>query len=199
MTDCPSWRRLTAHRLAAPDAEPPAGWEAALEHLEGCSACRQEAYAADPSLAFRRLPEVPVGAEEVARMRAGVDALRRAQAVDYRADRVAGAAAAPSRAAGGWKRLAAAAVLVAALLAVHGSRPFDPAATSRAGAVEPALPADAALDPWTGGAGIEPEILELWASLPVAVDDVDHPTASVYHIDDEDVDVMMVVGDGLDV
>jgi hypothetical protein len=35
-------------------------------------------------------------------------------------------------------------------------------------------------------------------TLP-AVDDIDHPTASVYHFDDQDVELVMVVDAGLDV
>jgi hypothetical protein len=35
-------------------------------------------------------------------------------------------------------------------------------------------------------------------SLP-AIDDIEHPTASVYHFDDEDVELVMVVDPGLDV
>lgn len=192
MSVCPSWSRLVAHRLAGPAAEPPAGWTEALEHLETCSVCRADAYAADPTLAFRRLPEVPVGAEDLAAMRAGVETLRRAQRVEAGAE-PAGEATAGDAAA--WKRLAAAVVLVAALLAVHGPRPAGPPAGPVAG---PASAAGFGLESWTGHA-LDGEILDLWASLPVAVDDVEHPTASVYHIDDEELDVMMVVDDGFDV
>lgn len=201
MSACPSWSRLVAHRLAGPDAEPPAGWTEALEHLETCAACRAEAYAVDPALVFRRLPEVPVGAEDVAAMRAGVETLRRAKRIEAGAETSSRAAARaaekpPAGDAAAWKRLAAAAVLATALLAVHGPRAGGPPAEPPPPSPTPAVATDAGLEPYFAADG---EILDLWASLPVAVDDVDYPIASVYHIDDEELDVMMVVGDGLDV
>jgi hypothetical protein len=128
---CPDWVRLAAERDAAP-GDPP-GWEEALRHLDGCPACRESAVAADPLLAFRRLPTVAAGADEVAAMRLRLAALRGA-------DRVA-----PPRRARSLRALAAAAVVALAMLA-GGNAPrvadeilHSPPALDAALAAEPVL------------------------------------------------------------
>ena len=192
---CPDWRRLAAHRRAAPGtpgAEEPEAWPAALDHLDGCSDCRRRAVAEDPLLVFRRLPAVEAGPDSVAAMRAGVAALRRAHRVEggrAPADLDAG------RLGRWWGRVAAAAVLAAALLAVA------PAAERTRNAGNAAVEVQAryggpALG-WTP-TGFLPAAFLDDPGLP-AVDDIEHPTASVYHFDDEDVELVMVVDAGLDV
>lgn len=181
---CPAWDRLAVERPASADsvdAREPEGWREALEHLDGCDECRSAALAADPVLLFRRLPAVAADAATVDDVRAGVAALRRAH-------RVAGGIDRPRKARGRrhslrwWGRAAAAVVLTAGLL---GLRP-DVEDPQRA----PANPRSAA----------EPPSIAQWERpTGFAVDDIEHPTASVYHFDAEDLGVVMVVDAGLDV
>jgi hypothetical protein len=84
---CPDWRRLdpAARDGASPQAE---RWAAALRHLDaGCSLCRREALAADPTLVFRRLPAPEVTpaleSEEVAGARLAVAAMRAASRLEH--------------------------------------------------------------------------------------------------------------------
>lgn len=199
---CPSWSRLVAHRYAGPDQpEPrePDGWREALEHLDSCPACREAAYAADPTLVLRRHGVAPFDGDEVSRMRAGVDALRRAQRVvehspTRRARRGDGARHGLSR----WSafapsatRLAAAAGLAAVLLSVHPHDGQMSGVPSPAPAVQPELQAlvpSSAIDDWGGDLG------DL-----AATDDFYRSTLTVYRFDEDDLDVVMLVGSELDV
>lgn len=194
---CPDWTRLTAHRVADPAtaaARVPEAWGAALDHLDGCSECRRRALAADPTLLFRSLPDwKPDAAAEVDAIRSGVAALRRAHRITPRgeAERAAGAAPGGSaRSTGernGW-RAAAAAVLAAALLSAAPAVRQTAGDAPRAGAV-----------PGATGAGQAVPVAYLDDPTLSTVDDIEHPTASVYHFDDEEVAVVMVVDAGLDV
>lgn len=194
---CPRWDRLVAHRYADPGGgaavAEPAGWDEALEHLESCAACREEAFAADPTLVFRRLRPSTLDAEadpdEIRAMRQGVDALRRARRVD---ETVAGV---PGRAR--WLRStslsrtglrsAAAILLAALLLSVHGAGGPDgqpagrPVALADAGELQARMPADP------------------WSEAAPSADNFDRPNAAVYHIDDEALNLVMVVDPELDV
>ena len=112
---CPDWTALVALRDRE-DAEP-AGWAAAVAHLDACPRCRREAMAADPLLVFRRLPvaEMPEAVEqaEAESMRQAVAAMRTAKRLESR------------RSFAGWRRWAAAAVLTVASLAVGDRAPVD--------------------------------------------------------------------------
>ncbi|HSL81517.1 MAG TPA: hypothetical protein VLF66_02000 [Thermoanaerobaculia bacterium] len=193
---CPDWTLLAAHRLAdAPEAAAPTdagAWGEALGHLDGCPECRRSAVAADPTLVFRSLPAWEPDAAEVDAMRAGVAALRRVHRVAPASEGPREARTPLRRAAlrerAGW-RMAAAAGLAAALLSVAP--------------VAERLPGDPA------GSGASAGRLATGAGFPIAafledpnlpaVDDIENPTASVYHLDDERVGVVMVVDAGLDV
>lgn len=110
---CPDWPALAAARDASP-ADPP-GWEQALTHLEGCPSCRLAAVAADPLLAFRRLPGPSLATDEMEQMQLRLAALRGA-----------GRVAPPGR-----KRTlpqAAAAAMVALALLAGGNAPHSPEA-----------------------------------------------------------------------
>lgn len=194
---CPDWVRLTAHRRAAPVSEgatEPRGWSEALEHLDVCPGCRRQAVAADPTLAFRGLPAPGVGPAEVDEIRAGVAALRRAQrlrAAPSSAARPAGDAAGSggdrSRSRS-WTRGAAAAGLLLALAGLGPAvEPERRTGERRAAATAAATEGNA------GPAAVyhDPGLL--------AVDEIEHPTASVYHFDAEEVAVVMVVDAGFDV
>lgn len=115
---CPDWKRLAAHRLAG--ADEPEGWSAALDHFDGgCTACRRNALAADPTLVFRWVPTVEIApaqeADEVESMRQAVAAMRtasRAQALEKRGSRQS------------WWRWSAAAALVLGALALGSDDRF---------------------------------------------------------------------------
>lgn len=195
---CPEWSLLTAHRFAsarAAAAEEPRGWREALEHLDGCAGCRRRAVAADPTLAFRRLPAPSVGPAEVDEIRAGVAALRRTRRLEAGTVRAGGTPGADERdRSRPWSRAAVAAALLIVLAGLgpalapehrtgdrQGKRTEDSPA-ARTFAAEEAGPT-ALLD--------DPRLL--------TVDEIEHPTASVYHFDAEEVAVVMVVDAGLDV
>ena len=107
MTGCPSWNALVLRRER--DGADPEGWTEALEHFDACRDCRSAAVAADPLLVFRRMPalDLPAAEErsEVESMRQAVTAMRTAKRLE-------------SGRFAGWRRWAAAAVLVAASLSV---------------------------------------------------------------------------------
>lgn len=76
---CPDWRSLTAWRRG--DGAAPAGWQAGLEHLDGCRACRRRVAALDPMLllAAAAAPAAAPGAAEVEAIGATVRSLVSAQ------------------------------------------------------------------------------------------------------------------------
>lgn len=167
---CPEWSRVAARR----DDEP-AGWAAALEHLDGCQRCRPEALKADPLLVFRRLPvtDLNPAAErsEAESMRLAVAAMRNAGRLESH-HRFAG-----------WRRWAAAAVLALASLALGRGR--APQSTSAmTAAVAPAATQRSA--PAT-------------AAEPAAIEGLNRPGARVYHMDGEGLSVFMIVDESLDV
>ena len=69
---CPDWPSLVRRRDRVPEV-----WDAALEHFDGCSRCRDAALAAEPTLLFRRLPAPAPRGDEIATMKEAVAALRR--------------------------------------------------------------------------------------------------------------------------
>lgn len=80
---CPDWQSLCAWR-ADETSEAPPGWQAALEHLDGCSSCQADALDADPILLFRRLPGLEAEAGEVEAMQRAVASMRRNQSIERR-------------------------------------------------------------------------------------------------------------------
>jgi hypothetical protein len=110
---CPDWEALAQQRARSP-LDPP-GWDEAVHHLDGCSRCRPAALASDPTLVFRRLPVPALASDEVSAMLLRVAALRGARELSSSA----GARRLPA-----WRRLAVAAVLVAAVLAVDRTPPL---------------------------------------------------------------------------
>lgn len=180
---CPDWRALAAARDASP-ADPP-GWEEALRHLDSCAACRPEAIAADPLLAFRRLPGPALAADESESMLLRVAALRGASRVTHSAPSsswVAAQLARPRRsiAALPLRQLAAAAVVAFALLAggngPQGDAVLAPQATTMAHhqlASPPALQAAIAAEP--------------------VLDELDRPFDHVVQWNGDDLSVVLVV------
>lgn len=185
---CPSWRELAAWR-DDPRAGEPAEWREALEHLDrGCPLCRRDAYAADPTLVFRRLAAVPepTPAQEAS----DVEAMRRAVAAMRAASRVEAVErqGRPFKALN-WKRWAAAAALAVAALSV----PADDA--RRLPRQQQALVMPAVYAPG--------ETLDTAAFAPASLDE-DQPIvegvnlpddARLYHMEGEGLSVVMVVGE----
>lgn len=196
---CPDWSALTAHRFAAPEtaaAEEPRGWREALDHLAGCPGCRRRALAADPTLAFRGLPGPSVGPAEVDEIRAGVAALRRTRRLETataRTGRAAGAGNDERDRSRPWFRAAAAAGLLLVLAGLGPALAPEHRADRQGGRTEnsPAARTFAAEEAGPTALLDDPRLL--------TVDEIEHPTASVYHFDAEEVAVVMVVDAGFDV
>jgi hypothetical protein len=167
---CPEWSRLAVLR----DDEP-AGWTAALEHLDACPSCRPEALKADPLLAFRRLPVTDLAPaeerSEAESMRLAVAAMRNAGRLESRHHFA------------GWRRWAAAAVLALASLGVSRG-PAAPYPGIKAAAVQ-----HVTVPSGTSGGTAE----------PAAIEGLNLPGARVYHVDGEGLSVVMIVDESLDV
>ncbi|MGD2113655.1 MAG: hypothetical protein PVG07_01280 [Acidobacteriota bacterium] len=191
---CPSWDRLVAHRYEGPEAPEPPGWHEALEHLDACGRCRERAFAADPTLAFRRLPEPRLDPGAVDALRAGVHALRRARRVaeapspagparSPRSSRSVGNGPSGARRARAAGRVAAAVILATTLLSVRPDTITTLGTATAAAGPEEDLPSGATR----------------WNEAVAAVDHFDRPNASIYHLGDDELDFVMVVDPELDV
>lgn len=175
---CFDWRRLLAHRFAA-GAPEPEGWGEALAHLDGCAACRSEAFALDPTLAFRELPVPEVGSTEVAEMRHAVRAVRRA-------GRAAGARAV-SRSRPGWRAAAVGFVTLAALtLGMDSTRQAPETAIAVQGPLGLQAPA-----------GLSGDGVDL-ARMPL-IEEIDRPRARVYQFGSAELAVVLIVDESFDV
>jgi hypothetical protein len=183
-TICPDWTGLVALRERAADAAntaEPAGWAAAVTHLDACPRCRREAMAADPLLVFRRLPvtEMPEAVEqaEAESMRQAVAAMRTAKRLESR------------RSFAGWRRWAAAAVLAVASLALGNKAPVNlnsaPAASEAVTASESVAAAAAPAAPSPAATAV--------------LERLDGSDARVYQVDGKDLTAFMIVGDKVDV
>ncbi|MDX2000020.1 MAG: hypothetical protein SF066_20065 [Thermoanaerobaculia bacterium] len=203
---CPDWRTLAATRDERDDLHGDA-WFAALDHLDGgCRACRDAAYAADPTLVFRRAAAYEPTAAEVTDLAASVRAMIRAGRVEElpasdfdHLTRTEEPVAAPApiaelvvrpRRVLGWRVASLAAGLVALLVA---TAPVDhePAPTT----VAASAPAVAYGTEFVGA------LLTAGSSTgdPVEIETLDRPTANVYQFDDPGMDVVLIVDAGLDV
>ena len=165
---CPDWRRLAALREAQPELDPP-GWEAVRDHLASCPACRREAVAADPLLAFTRLAEPPADPGLEHEMQGAVAAMIRAARLETprRSARAAGLA-----------KLAAGLGTVA-LLMFSGSPPGR--------APEP-----------TNLAAADALVIDEGPATAI-LEDLDRPGARIYELPQDDLAVVMIVDSSLDV
>jgi hypothetical protein len=190
------WRALAAHR-GDPHREEPAGWAAALDHLDRCAGCRRAALAADPTLVFRRLRAAPPAAPhgtvdpEVAAVQQGVAALRAARRL--------GTATAGRRPSPGWARgvtrgAAAAGLAATALLA--GST--GPGRLAPMAPMAPILPAAARSAAAPTLAAAVPAVTGDPAQMPM-LEELNRPDARVYQIEDSNFSVVWIVDKKLDV
>jgi hypothetical protein len=166
--------RLVEHR-SRPELDPPAEWAEALGHLEGCTACRERAFALDSSLLFAAQTPLPVGDDEVAAIKANVHTLVRARAAESHSRR--------------WRRTlgrfaaAAAAVALLVLMPTHTSR--QPGSAPESAQLVPAPLAPA------GGLAAD-------APAPV-IEPLDLPAARIYMLGERDLPIVWVVHESIDV
>ena len=192
---CPDWKTLAAWR-DDPSAAEPAGWNDALAHFDrGCQTCRRTALAADPTLVFRRLVAVPdmtppQESSEVDSMRRAVAAMRAASRVE---------AVERKRRTLSWKRWAVAAVLALAMLTLPGETrpPFDrlDRLDTRQDLAGSLLGGDLLGEEQSAALAVP---ASLGDELPT-VEGVNRPGARVYHMNGEDLSVVMIVDESLDV
>jgi hypothetical protein len=192
---CPDWRDLTAHRNdgPGPGIEEPAGWPAALEHLDGCPACRRTALEADPTLLFRRLPALSLEmsasteAAEVESMRQAVAAMRTARRLE------------PPRERAVWSRWLAAAALAAAALSLGtGQVRRDLPLALKGGVAHAGIAFPAPLAALAADAS---QAVPRFASEQVPmVEELNRPAARVYQMDGgKNLSVVMIVDERFDV
>lgn len=214
---CPDWRTLAASRdqRDQPDQRDldserfGPDWSSAIEHLAGgCRACRDAAYAADPTLVFRRAPTFEPPADEIADLAASVRAMIRAgriegvPASDFDAltrteplaeDAPATVVVPSQKPVLRWRLVSLAAALVALLI---GTAPAP------VGHQDHALPSVEASAP-AAAYGSELVVTRLAAGDaggdPVEIETLDRPSANVYQFDDPGMDVVLIVDAGLDV
>ncbi|MEA2694424.1 MAG: hypothetical protein QOJ16_3811 [Acidobacteriota bacterium] len=195
---CPDWRALTTHRNdgPGPGMEEPAGWPAALEHLDACPACRRTALEADPTLLFRRLPalssEMSASAEaaEVESMRHAVAAMRTARRLEPPRERAVWTA---------WKRWGAAAALAAAALSLGTGQVHRDVRLALKGAI--AHSGIAFPVPLAALAADASQAVPRFASEQVPmVEELNRPAARVYQMDGgKNLSVVMIVDERFDV
>jgi hypothetical protein len=197
---CPDWIALTAHRHDRNhrDTAEPAGWSAALAHLDGgCKVCRRQALAADPTLVFRRLAAVPAAVMTPAEERSSADAVRSAVAAMRAASRLDSLEARPRTSSVWRRRISMAAVLALALVAPVGrSRSEHPPQIAR-------TDGDAAIFS-QGRVEVGPVDEPMPAAQQVdleepVVEGVNLPDARVYHMSGDGLSVVMVVDESLDI
>lgn len=193
---CPNWQALVG---GGSDRESEA-WLSALGHLDQCSECRPGALAADPLLAFRRLPAAELEETEVEDLRARVQMARRVQR-----------AAESGRRVPRWREAVAAAVLFIAVGWVGGNpEPMEWSGTmsqATAGSISAgsssvgSIPARSNLDVLAPSFSFQ-ETASLHnldgASMPL-FEEIGEPYQQVVQWSDENLSVVLVVDDRFDV
>lgn len=201
----PRWENLLEHRFD-PSAPEPAGWDDAVAHLDACSACRARALSIDPTLGFRRLPELDVDAAEIEAMQHSVALLRRNRQLSAQQGEVLQEAH-QARAWRWWRPAAAALAVGMGLGLAGGSLPTAPEPGVGATATLPVLRSVGA--PGSGtfrsfGTLDEGQSFDTFDD-PV-VEGVESPDARVYQFrastalaDDETIDIAWVIDPNIDV
>ena len=184
---CPDWKTLAAWR-DDPQAGEPAEWQEALAHLDrGCSQCRRDAIAADPTLVFRRLAAVPAAVMTPVQETSEADAMRRAVAAMRAASRVE---TSKRRGRPSWKRWGVAAALAVAALSLPAMPGHQVKSRQPVAVALPAVMTAGSFE--TTGAAL------LGDDLPT-LEGVDRPGARVYHMDGEGLSGTMIFDETLDV
>ena len=179
---CPDWNRLHDLRDDRPEA-----WEEALEHLDGCGLCRDEALAAEPTLLFRRLPSPQVSRDELASIKQTVAAMCRSEAIQEPPRRRRDLLRAASLAAA----VLAAAYVPGFLTAPEKGLPIADettlAAVSTAGSTELSIAAGA---PPSVSVVAGPRVA---AEMVPLVEDVDPAYGSVVQVVDQEISLVLVL------
>lgn len=204
---CPDWRALADSRDHE-EARSGSEWVEALEHLDGgCPACRDAAYAADPTLVFRRAPAIETAPGEIADLQASVRAMIRAGRIEGATTPPPEAVFAPladeptaarRRPALRWRAASLAAGVVALLI---GTAPDPVGNTGSEGSGEVVASAAFADGAFADGgfAAVIPAYSRGAGGDPVEIETLDRPSANVYQFDDPGMDVVLIVDAGLDV
>ncbi len=175
---CPDWQALSEGRAADRDDSPE--WLQALEHLDGCAACRAGAPAFEPTLVFRRLSAPALDLDGIEAMKRAVSSMRRGETIEHRR-RFAALAPLWGDLPRVWLRAAAlAAVVLGSLLLRGAGRLPEASAPSPA-----ALPAAAAHE------------IDL-RRLPL-VETADPTYGAIIQVVDDDISVVLVVPSEMDV
>ncbi len=179
---CPDWKTLVQTRDAL--GRDPASWGDALAHLEDCPHCRKTALACAPSLLFRRLPQVALGADGIADMKRAVAVMRRTAAHQQAAQQGSHGRRFDSP----WWRAAAVVAMLIALGLLQGtvqiSPSLKPAPTPTAAALEETSPAS-------------PEGSESFAAFSPQplVEDVQTASGTVIQLVDAQIDLLVFLSD----
>ncbi len=186
-TNCPDWRALAARRDLDETGE--RLWDAALEHFDACSRCREAACEAEPTLIFRRLPAPRVEAAEIDAVRQAVHAMRRGRALEDTPREPPARRSRPRRSRPRRSVALAAALVVAlggALLLQGGAG--APEAPSTLAMNAPTMNAPTAYAPAAALTGLDLE------SLPL-VEDLDPAHGTLIELHGDEVSIVMVVAD----
>ncbi len=173
---CPDWRDLTLRREASAGDGPE--WRTALRHLDDCTACQAAAPGYDPTLLFRRLPDLEVGDDQVEVMKRAVASMRRGETIEHRR--------------GPWLRsgLRAAALAAVALGSIllrgAASAPDGVSASVAPASVAPASVAPASAAPKAVASEINLRRMPL-------VETVDPAYSSIIQVVDDDISVVLVM------
>ncbi len=194
---CPDWQDLSRRR----DAEQldDARWREALDHMDSCPKCRDEAVAADPTLLFRRLPTLTADDSQVRAMQQAVAGMRHgAAALDRR--RLPPSSWLRATAAASWLRAAAVAAVLLGASLLNGTAPRSPEVVSIADAVAEAEGYEiyqAGDNPLyeLAPVGVAPVAFETHASALPLVEMADPSFGSIIEVVDQDITLVVVMSE----
>ncbi len=178
--NCSAWRRLM-QRFRDDARLDDRERRGLVEHFTGCSSCRHEGLAVDPTLLFLGASPLEFERSEVTSIRQTVQSMRRARELEL----------AGLRPRGRVGRAAAAVILLSALFLLPGGGEKRLEAPSRARDGEPrsgdplhSVPEDLAR-------------ISVWDS-PSIIENLDRPNARIYQLTEKDLSVVMIVDETLD-
>lgn len=173
---CPDWSRL-----AALQDEEPETWASALEHLDACEACFDEALAAEPTLLFRRLPAPRMSSEDIAAIKGAVTTMRRTEPLNR-----------PTvpKAVRHWRAMATAAAILMAVV-LSGGGITGPAGVDTVASVDGTSASETVEMPLAEPVDVAPVI----EHMPL-VEDIDPAYGSVVQVMDAEMSLVLVLPSG---
>lgn len=179
VTSCPDWSNLALQQDEEPDA-----WAAALNHLDTCDACFDDAVASDPTVLFRCLPAPKMSAEDVASIQDAVHNMRRTEPLARREE--------PARRRRiGWRHLATAAAIMGAAVLSGGGWTDGLRSVDGSGATQVA---EASAVESEGESTLSDELPEV-LDVPL-VEDLDPSYGSVVQVMDAEMSLVLVLPNG---